>query len=130
MWPDEGEPSSDICAQCGVPLGPNEGRIVGVPDSSFVSPLTPQLDGKRILLVCSAEHGQLMYEEYQRRPFIEEQLWEIRLTQGMRTIDLRQWPDGVTAEALAQASGLTPEQVERAVMWRAKMRQTFRPDDG
>ncbi|MFF8914233.1 hypothetical protein ACF08M_13125 [Streptomyces sp. NPDC015032] len=55
MRPDEVEPSPDICAQCGVALGPGEGRVICVLDSSFVSPLTPLLDGKRLLLVCSPE---------------------------------------------------------------------------
>ncbi|MGG2459319.1 hypothetical protein ACO0M4_05760 [Streptomyces sp. RGM 3693] len=83
-----------------------------VPDSSAVYVYDLGFDGRRFVTACSKEHLTVLRERYDRRPFVDEELWVGKIA---RVLDENH--DALRVDRLAEATGLTVPQVERALEW-------------
>ncbi|MCZ4101433.1 MULTISPECIES: hypothetical protein [unclassified Streptomyces] len=113
MASDEPAPFPDICDLCGQRIGA-QGRLDLVPDSSAVHARDPGKDGKRLIVVCSPEHLTALRDEYRRRPFVAEELWAGKISRALqgRPEDL------IGPDTLSAATGLSAEEIDRAVIWK------------
>ncbi|MGI5292780.1 hypothetical protein ACQEVF_57045 [Nonomuraea polychroma] len=82
------------------------------PDSSMVHAGNPAYDGQRFLTACSREHLAALREQYQSRPFIEEELWAGKIGRALEFL-----PHRPSIQELAQATGLNVQQIGRALAW-------------
>ncbi|MCZ4124815.1 hypothetical protein [Streptomyces sp. H39-S7] len=113
MASDEPDAFPDICDFCGQPIGA-QGRLDLVPDSSAVHARDPDKDGRRLIVVCSPEHLGALRDEYSRRPFVPEELWAGKISRA-----LQGRPGNLIGpEVLAAATGLSVEEIDRAVIWK------------
>ncbi|GAA3048539.1 AsnC family protein [Streptomyces glomeratus] len=112
---DSGEegPHPELCDFCGavIPGGTVEWLAL-VRDSSAIHAVDPRLNGKRMLVGCSREHLARLVEQYKCRPFVAAELWAGKIMRA-----LQRHPEGISEEDLAAETGLSAEQVQRAVMW-------------
>ncbi|MDJ0343383.1 hypothetical protein QMK19_19515 [Streptomyces sp. H10-C2] len=113
MASDEPEPFPDICDFCGRRIGAR-GRLALVPDSSAIHARDPGKDGQRLIIVCSPEHLASLEEEYRRRPFVAEELWAGKISRALQGHP----EDLLTPETLSAATGLSQEEIDRAVIWK------------
>ncbi|MEZ0092511.1 hypothetical protein [Streptacidiphilus sp. EB129] len=112
------EPFEDTCDECGrlLQMGLYEGDdplLSVVPDSSAVYRDYPERDGKRMVMVCSAECLRKIERRYGQRPFDESEVWAgkiawVVMTHGGTT---------VSNEALEQETGLDPTQILAGFDW-------------
>lgn len=103
----------ELCDVCGaVMTADDEELYVRMPDSLSVHAVDAEFDGKRMIVACSREHLARLVEQYKRRPFVVEELWPGKIGRVRET-----HPDGISAEVLAEETGLDPDQIERAVAW-------------
>jgi hypothetical protein len=101
----------DTCDVCGARLGPAEGTIALVRDSSAVRSHAGGVDGQRLVLACTAEHGEVLRARYLQRPFAEEELWAGRIRRALGSAP------GLGPVELAARTGLSPEQIEQGQAW-------------
>ncbi|WP_411138521.1 hypothetical protein [Streptomyces sp. C10] len=96
-----------------------------VPDSSFLHPYDPDLDGLRRLVACGPEHLGELQQQYRERPFVREELWAGKIARA-----LRNQPD-LDEEELADVTGLHFIQIERSLTWGREcfLREPTSPDD-
>jgi hypothetical protein len=83
-----------------------------VRDSSAVHAVDPTCDGQRKVIGCSHEHLAELIDRYTRRRFVDAELWAGKVARA-----LRQHPKGISEEELVRETGLTADQIQRAVMW-------------
>lgn len=67
---------------------------------------------ERMVVGCTQEHLKELVEQYKRRPFVDAGPWAGKIGRAMQ-----QHPDGIDEEDLARETGLSPEQIELAVLW-------------
>ncbi|MCX2182670.1 hypothetical protein KV205_19355 [Streptomyces sp. SKN60] len=84
-----------------------------VRDSSSVHPINPARDGQRVLTCCSAAHLAELQQHYRRRPFVNEELWAMKIDRAMRQHSHR-----LTNEQLIRETGLNLIQLEASATWR------------
>ncbi|WP_407548071.1 hypothetical protein QOM21_03585 [Streptomyces sp. Pv4-95] len=101
-----------LCDVCGAVITDHSEVHARVPDSSVVHPDDPELDGWRPLTACSAAHLAELRDEYERRPYIDEEQWAGKMSRA-----LDRHPDGLTFEQMAAITGLTRGQLDRAFAW-------------
>ncbi|MGY5124258.1 hypothetical protein [Streptomyces nigrescens] len=96
-----------------------------VPDSSFLHPYDPDLDGLRRLAACGPEHLSKLQQQYRERPFVKEELWAGKIARA-----LRNQPD-LDEEELADVTGLNFLQIERSLTWESEcfLREPTSPND-
>ncbi|MFI8293689.1 STAS domain-containing protein [Streptomyces sp. NPDC085614] len=115
-WP-EGLP--DICDLCrrAIPVG---ATVYGhAADSSFAHPFDPEQDGNRPLLACSPAHLADLQQQYRSRPFVDTELWAVKIDNAMRRHRY-----GLSIDRLCEETGLSLIQVEAAVTWRRRPGRT------
>ncbi|MFB7668523.1 hypothetical protein ACFC1R_32145 [Kitasatospora sp. NPDC056138] len=113
--PNDQEPDPELpelCDECGTVLDDGEELYALVPDSSALHAFDPDFDGKRVLTACSLDHLAELVEQYRRRPYVAEEQWAGKVCRA-----LEHSGEALTLEALALASGLSKDQVGRAVKW-------------
>ncbi|MEU4586763.1 hypothetical protein ACIG0C_15250 [Kitasatospora aureofaciens] len=74
----------------------------------------PKLDGRRLVVACGREHGRQLVDQYRGRPVVEPEQWAAKI---MRALD--QHSEGLSETELAEATGLTPAEIEIGVRWQA-----------
>ncbi|MDJ0344213.1 hypothetical protein QMK19_29280 [Streptomyces sp. H10-C2] len=119
-------PTQDRCDLCGRLIDPNTARYGAARDSSVIHNRDPQMDGKRLLIACDAEHMTTLWNQYQQRPYSEPELWAGKMQRVLR--DHRR---GLDQAAMERATGLTAEQITAAFLWNnaRALAGTFRPPD-
>ncbi|WP_354638800.1 hypothetical protein [Kitasatospora camelliae] len=121
----EGEPAEEelpeLCDQCGSLIDPGEELFALVPDSSALHAWDPDFDGKRVLTACSIDHLAELVDQYRRRPFVVEEQWAGKVCRA-----LEQHGEPLNIDALAHASGLSADQVDRAVDWHNERARRWR----
>ncbi|MFD5015360.1 hypothetical protein [Streptomyces chartreusis] len=110
---DSVAPQPDLCDLCGAVTCDGARWSAVVPDSSSIT-VNPESDGKRLIVGCSRQHLAELAEQYKHRPFIDAELWQGKIARAMR-----QHPDGVSPETLAEETGLSLQQIEAGVTWRS-----------
>lgn len=123
---DERGSTAEICDHCGAVVDDETALYSLAPDSSKVHPTNPRLDGKRLVVACSAEHLAKLHAEYDVRPWIDEELWAGKIHRALEAAGGELKPDRLSA-----ATGLTAEQLQRAVAWHNEQiakRSTGRPE--
>ncbi len=98
-------------------MGPDlhggDGPLMAVlPDSSAVYEAHPKHDGKRMVMVCSAECMRTIKERFRRRPFVPAELWAGRITHVVMAHH-----GGITPRDLQRETGLTPSQILAGFDW-------------
>ncbi|MEU3570353.1 hypothetical protein AB0E96_18300 [Kitasatospora sp. NPDC036755] len=63
----------DLCDHCGRAVARAELLGALVPDSSVLHSAEPELDGRRVVLACCADHLAALVADYRRRPFVPEE---------------------------------------------------------
>jgi hypothetical protein len=110
-----GDREADLCDLCGaLILDGAEVRDV-VPDSSAVDLSRPELDGWRPVVACGGDHLELLRRQYEYRPFDHEELWAQIVDRAERRE--ARWCMGI--DDLVTSTGLTLDQLLRAIRWRA-----------
>ncbi len=94
-----------------------------VRDSSAIHIDTPAFDGRRFVTACSSGHLLELQEQYRQRPFVDEELWVGKLARAMDGC-----PDGLNPRTLAEATGLTAQQVEAAITWQNERFRCWRAE--
>lgn len=117
--------SLGLCDLCGMRLPATAQVYSLVPDSSFLHPYDPDLDGLRRLAACGPAHLKELQQQYRKRPFLKEELWAGKITRA-----LRNQPD-LDAEELADVTGLNFIQIERSLTWESEcfLREPTSPND-
>lgn len=105
---------SGRCDYCGRPPEPGTERWALVPDSSFVHPSDPALDGRRVVTACGTEHLEELIKRA-RREWTDEQLWLGQLARASVKPGLR----GASLRKVAYRARLSPEQLHRTLDWNA-----------
>lgn len=108
----EGGLLPELCDWCGAIVTDGTETYGMVPDSSVVHVSNPMCDGQRLLTACGREHLVALQEQYRRRPFVEEELWAGKIYRAVEHD-----PEGLSAESLTDATGLSLEQIERCMAW-------------
>ncbi|MYT25993.1 hypothetical protein GTW69_37960 [Streptomyces sp. SID7760] len=109
---DEGETLPELCDLCGAVVADNTEWYAVVPDSSAVHAVDPRLDGKRMVVGCSREHLAELVAQYERRPFIDAELWAGKIGRAIEAHG-----GVISPEELVEETALTEAQIERAVLW-------------
>ena len=102
----------ELCDLCGAVVRDDNELYALVPDSSVTNRADPAHDGTRFLVACTREHLHTLVAQYKARPFTDAELWAGKIGRA-----LGDHPEGLSDEALAQATGLTPAEVELGVLW-------------
>jgi hypothetical protein len=103
----------DLCDLCHQAIEPGATVYGKVRDSSFAHPADPEQDGRRLLIACSVSHLADLQQQDRDRPFVNEELWLLKIDRAMR-----QHPNELTTEQFAKATGLNLLQLEAAATWR------------
>ncbi|MGW2543152.1 hypothetical protein ACWC5I_20320 [Kitasatospora sp. NPDC001574] len=82
-------------------------------DFSVVHSRDPGLDGRRMLTACSREHLDALVGWNEVRPFIEAELFAGKIARAM----VGHPDDRISAEDLAEETGLAPVQIGLGVLW-------------
>ncbi|MEU3464158.1 hypothetical protein ABZ721_29910 [Streptomyces sp. NPDC006733] len=99
-------PETDICDLCARRL--TDGcHLSVVLDSSAIR------DGRRLVVACSPAHLAVLRQEYRVRPFVAEELWSGQIDRAQAL-----HPGPLTRDALAEATGLSHLEIQRALAWR------------
>lgn len=115
---DEGdEPFVDSCDACGrvLHLGLYKGDdplLLMLPDSSAIYRDNPRNDGKRMVMVCSAECLRKIEERFRRRPFDDRELWAGKIVRALMARQQELCP-----EELEQGTKLEPWQIMAGLAW-------------
>jgi hypothetical protein len=112
---------SAICEHCLVAFPTADMRVALVPDSSFVHPDDPSLDGCRLVRACGQEHLNELIE-HARATWAVEQLWFGRLVRESGRAQSR----GASVVQLARLASLSPERLRQALAWNANQDQPLR----
>ncbi|WP_051838787.1 hypothetical protein [Streptomyces sp. NRRL WC-3742] len=107
-------PEPELCDLCGAVIADGSEVYFVVRDSSVVHRTNQEFDGRRLLVACGREHGRQLVEQYRDRPFVEPEQWAAKIGRA-----LDQHPNGLSGAELAEATGLTPAQIEIGVRWQA-----------
>ena len=110
---------AELCDVCGTALTAGEQLYALVPDSSAVHQAEPGLDGQRLIVACGPGHLAQLQDEYTRRPWADEELWAGQLARAIATASAGE-PGAMTPATLLEATGLTRQQIERAITWQAE----------
>lgn len=105
----------ELCDLCGTVITTGEEVRDTVPDSSSVDLRRPDLDGQRPVVACGGDHLELLRREYESRPFDHEELWAHIVDRAERRA--ARWC--LTIDDLAESTGLSLDQLLRAIRWRA-----------
>ncbi|TYR63188.1 hypothetical protein [Streptomyces parvus] len=100
------------CDLCGVLLPGESVPSAVVRDSSSLAAHDPGQDGVRRVSACSPEHLAVLVERYQRRPFVDAELWAGKIARSQE-----QHPGKNGVQALCEDTGLTPAHVEKGLQW-------------
>jgi hypothetical protein len=115
----------ELCDACAATF-PRDKAVRGyVPDSSFAHPTNDWFDGVRTITACSDAHVEAIRELYERRPFVEEELWAAKINRALTT-----GPPTLTLEQLGRRTGLDERRIRRAIVWhneRMQKRQRMGP---
>ncbi|TQF02800.1 hypothetical protein E6W39_11705 [Kitasatospora acidiphila] len=103
------------CDLCGGPPTNDPEIFALVVDSSFIHSTDQRFDGQRFLVACGRVHLAVLVERYRRRPFIEEELWAGQVARAATWLSRLRTPYDL--ESLAQAAGVTQEELLRAARW-------------
>lgn len=95
-----------LCDLCGAAISDGSEYHAVVRDSSVDHRTDPNLDGKRLLTARSPEHGRQLIGQYKARPFVARSCGRARSAGA-----LLQHPEGLSEEALAEETGLTPARI-------------------
>ncbi|MEU9255476.1 hypothetical protein AB0D66_26975 [Streptomyces sp. NPDC048270] len=114
---ESGEPFVDTCDECGraLRLGLYEGDdplLTVLPDSSAIYRDNPRNDGKRMVMVCSAECLRKIKERLGRRPFDDREVWAGKI---VRALMVHQWK--LRPDELEQETHLEPRQIAAGIAW-------------
>ncbi|MFG2915166.1 hypothetical protein ACGF0D_20070 [Kitasatospora sp. NPDC048298] len=104
--------SLDLCDQCGRAVARTELLGALVPDSSALHSTEPELDGKRVVLACSAEHLTTLIADYRHRPFVPEEQWAAKVCRTLAECD-----EPLPLSVVARLSGLSERQAMEGVEW-------------
>ena len=110
-----GDRTVELCDACGVVIDGATAVRDAVPDSSAVDLSRPDLDGWRPVVACGGDHLELLRREYEARPFDYEELWAQIVDRAERRE--ARWCMGI--DDLVASTGLTLDQLLRAIRWRA-----------
>jgi hypothetical protein len=110
-----GDREIQICDVCGMVVAADDGVRDAVPDSSAVDLAHPELDGWRPVVACGSDHLEELRREYAARPFDYEELWAQIVDRAERRE--ARWCMGI--DDLVASTGLTIDQLLRAIRWRA-----------
>lgn len=102
----------ELCDLCGATVADDSEWYASVRDSSVVHAFDPKGDGRRLLVGCTSEHLKQLIEQYKRRPFIDAELWAGQIGRA-----IGHHPQGISADELAEETGLNPAQIELGVLW-------------
>ena len=102
----------ELCDLCGAIVVEGGEVFDLVPDSSSVFAGRCEFDGWRLVTGCSREHVDMLVEEYRRRPFVEEEQWAARIERA-----LERHGGDLSADHLAEATGLARHEIDRAIAW-------------
>jgi hypothetical protein len=105
----------ELCDACGLVIDGGTELRDTVPDSSAVDLARPDLDGWRPVVACGSDHLELLRREYEARPFDYEELWAQIVDRAERRE--ARWCLGI--DDLVASTGLTLDQLLRAIRWRA-----------
>jgi hypothetical protein len=110
-WPParHGARTCDVCEQV---IATRNVIFSLVPDSSVVDEFDPGFDGQRAVTVCCSEHLHLLSARG-REAWIDEQLWLGRLARA----STRRGLHDANLATLAHRAHLTPEQLQRLLVW-------------
>ncbi|RAG82443.1 hypothetical protein DN069_27650 [Streptacidiphilus pinicola] len=109
---DDSEEPEDICDLCGLLLDGDYVSFAVVADSSAVHDQSDHLDGQRIVLACCDQHLTERRASYERRPFVEAELWAGQIERARR-----RHPAGLTEQQLRCEAGLSVHQFRQAQAW-------------
>ena len=98
-----------LCDLCGATVADDSEWYASVRDSSVVHAYDPKGNGRRLLVECTSEHLKQLIEQYKRRPFIDAELWVGQIGRA-----IRHHPQGISADELAEETGLNPAQIDSA----------------
>ncbi len=115
----------DLCDHCGRVVLDEDLLGALVPDSSAVHVSDPQLDGKRVLTACSAEHLAALVEVYRSRPFVREEQWAAKVCRALGDYD-----EPVPLAVVAELSGLSVDQAQQGVDWHNARAREWRAEYG
>ncbi|MFJ8436715.1 hypothetical protein ACIQ9P_36015 [Kitasatospora sp. NPDC094019] len=102
----------DLCDHCGRALLAEDLLGALVPDSSAVHASDPELDGKRVVTACSAEHLGMLVAVYRSRPFVPEEQFAAKVCRTLADYD-----EPVSLGLVATMSGLSEEQAQQGIDW-------------
>jgi hypothetical protein len=108
----EGALLPGLCDFCGATISHGSELYALVPDSSAINARDPELDGKRFLTACSRDHLAELQEKYLRKPYVIEELWTGKISRA-----IQDHPFGLSLKQLAEVTGLSVPQIERAEAW-------------
>jgi hypothetical protein len=104
----------ELCDLCAAVIRDGSELYSVVGDSSAVDPDRRVPDGQRRLTACGPAHLRELVDRYRGRPFDEEELWAYMVMRDQRRLG----PD-TELEDLADTTGLSLQQVMRAIRWQA-----------
>ncbi|MBT2365722.1 hypothetical protein J7E88_10430 [Streptomyces sp. ISL-10] len=105
----------DICDLCRRAIPAGEAAYGRVPDSSWADPVDRELDGWRPIVACGIKHLADMQQYYRQRPFVNEELWAMKIDRAQSA----QHPLQLNQEQLTRETGLNLLQIEAAARWGA-----------
>ncbi|GAA2815633.1 hypothetical protein GCM10010441_45330 [Kitasatospora paracochleata] len=117
--------AAELCDLCGAVIEDGGEVYFLVSDSSVVHRTDRKLDGKRMVVARGREHGRQLVEQCRARPFVELELWAGKIG---RALDRR--PEGLRKAELAEATGLTPVEIELGARWKAMSAVVWRAQFG
>ncbi len=109
----------DVCDLCRTATPAGTAVHGHAADSSFAHPLDPGQDGHRPLLACTPAHLADLRQRYSQRPFVDAELWAVKIDGAMR-----RHPYGLSIDSLREETGLTVIQIEEAETWRHRPDRT------
>lgn len=104
--------SLDLCDHCGRAVARAELLGALVPDSSVLHATEPELDGRRVVLACCADHLATLIADYRRRPFVPAEQWAAKVCRTLAESD-----EPVPLSVVARLSGLSERQAVEGVEW-------------
>jgi hypothetical protein len=115
--------SPELCGVCGVVISNGvAGLRILLPDSSVVDPTDPTMDGRRRAVACCTEHLDALRSDYADRPFVDEELWAAKVECALRATENGE----LGRTQLMMATGLTIDQIRKAIAWRNQCLRTVR----
>jgi hypothetical protein len=100
------------CGWCGRRIRRHEEQYAVLWDSAAIHPTEAEIDGRRLIAACGAEH--VATPRAAARPWVDEELWAGRLARAERGRHGR--PE--STHVLARRAGITIEQMQRALAGR------------